>query len=46
MLVATEVRAGMVGAAVRSLVFDHKVPGSIPTLPRFEYLCDLLFRLS
>ena len=26
---------------VRSLLSDHKVPGSIPALPRFEYLCDL-----
>ena len=31
---------------VRSLPSDHKVPGSIPALPRFEYFCNLLFRLS
>ena len=37
---------GVVGAAVRSLLSDHKVPRSIPALPKFEYLCDLLFRLS
>ena len=31
---------------VRSLPSDHKVPSSILALPRFEYLCDLLFYLS
>ena len=38
--------AEMVGAAVRSLLSDHKVSSSIPALPRFEYLYDLLFCLS
>ena len=31
---------------VRSLPSDQKVPGSISALPKFESLCDLLFRLS
>ena len=31
---------------IRSLPSDHKVPSSILALPRFEYLCDLLFCLS
>ena len=31
---------------VRSLPSDSKVPSSSPALPRFESLCDLLFRLS
>ena len=31
---------------VRSLLSNHKVPSSILALPRFEYLCDLLFCLS
>ena len=33
--------AGMVGAVVRSLLSDHKVPSSIAAPSRFEYLCDL-----
>ena len=37
---------GMVGAVVRSLLSDHKVPSAIPALPRFEYLWDLRFHLS
>ena len=41
----TSSRAGMVGAVVRFLLSDHKVPSSIPALPRFKDLCDL-FRLS
>ena len=36
----------LVGAVVRSLLFYHNVPSSIPALLRFEYLCDLLFHLS
>ena len=28
---------------VESLPSDHKVPSSIPALPRLEYLCDLSF---
>ena len=31
---------------VRSQPSDQKVPGSIPALPKFESLCDLLFCLS
>ena len=31
---------------VRSLLYNHKVPVSIPAVQRFDYLCDLLFRLS
>ena len=37
-------RAGLVGAIVRSLLSYHKVTSSIPALQGFEYLCDLLFR--
>ena len=35
-------RAGMVGAVVRSLLSDHKVPSLILPLSRCEFLCDLL----
>ena len=31
---------------VRSLPSDHKASSSILALPRFEYLCNLLFHLS
>ena len=36
----------MVGAVVRYLLSDHKVTSLIPSLPTFEYLCDLVFLLS
>ena len=38
---------GIIGAVGKAcLTSDHKVPSLIPSLPRFEYLCDFLFRLS
>ena len=38
--------ADMVDAVLRSLLSDYKVPSSILALSRFEYLCDILLRLS
>ena len=37
---------GIVGAVIRSLLSNLKVPSSIPAPLRFEYMCNLLFRLS
>ena len=40
------IRWAWLAQLVRSLPSDHMVPGSIPGFARFEYLCNLLFRLN